>query len=123
MRELRNGLGFPLEAFAQLRVPGKMFRQDFYSDVAVQPGVAGAIHFAHAAGSSRCDNFIGPQACTRSERHGTPNGRRLYLLPEPVTANGDVLVLGRCDEVESVPHLMAASTPLYGLSFSNPRRI
>src|SRR6478736_9571289 len=63
-----------------VRDAGKMFGQHLDGDFAVLPGIAGAIDFAHSAGSSRRDNLVGAQACAGSERHSNLSGRRLYLL-------------------------------------------
>ena len=79
MRELGNGASLALETFAEFRIAGKMVRQDFDGDIAVQSRIAGAVNFAHPAGSSGRDDLVRAQACACSERHGNPNGGRLYL--------------------------------------------
>ncbi len=44
-----DGLGFTLKTFTQVSAVGEMFGEDFDGNHAVQPGVGGAIHFAHTA--------------------------------------------------------------------------
>jgi hypothetical protein len=56
--------------------------------------------FQHLIG---CDDFVRTQACAGSERHGHPNGRRLYLL------------------CKSTPSSMRAIT--HRPDFSNPSRM
>src|SRR4029453_18565467 len=45
-----------------LGIGGEDVWKDFQRDVAIQFGVAGAIHLTHSAGAKRRQNFVGPQA-------------------------------------------------------------
>jgi hypothetical protein len=49
MVERGQDLGFPLEAREPIRVAGEGLRKDLERDVAVEPGVTGAVDLAHAA--------------------------------------------------------------------------
>ena len=51
--ELRDALGFPIEAVAELRVRGEKRGQDFDGDVASEAGVAGFVDLAHSARAER----------------------------------------------------------------------
>ena len=52
MIERRDRARLALEALAQLRVGRERRRQDLDRDRAVEPRVAGAVDFAHAAGAN-----------------------------------------------------------------------
>jgi hypothetical protein len=47
-----------IEPLWQFRIGGKMLRQHLGRYVPAQPGVSSAVHFTHAAGTNRRDNFI-----------------------------------------------------------------
>ena len=59
---------FTFEAQEAIGIVGKQIRQDFQCDVAVEPGVARAIHLAHAPGADQPEDFIGAKA--RAGRQG-----------------------------------------------------
>lgn len=56
----------PLIQFGRRR---KMGSKNLDGDRAVEPGVAGKIHFTHTAGSERRLNFIKAKLCARGQRH------------------------------------------------------
>ena len=58
MIQRREHLRFTLEARHVLRVVGQRRGQHFDGDVAVQLGIAGAVHLAHAARADWCKNLI-----------------------------------------------------------------
>jgi hypothetical protein len=64
-----DGPRFPIEPGAGAGVAGEFSRQHLDRDRAVEPGVAGLVHFAHAAGSERFDDFVGSEPRTRSGVH------------------------------------------------------
>ena len=64
-----SGTGLLLEAAETFRIAGEGCGQDFDGYVARQPGIAGAVDFAHAAGTERAYNFIGPEFDTGRQRH------------------------------------------------------
>jgi hypothetical protein len=53
-----DGPRFLLKAPQPLAVSGERLGQNFHRDIAPQPGVAGAIHFAHAARTQRRLDFV-----------------------------------------------------------------
>jgi hypothetical protein len=63
----RAGLLF--EAMEAVRVRGKRRGKNLDGDFASQPGVPGAVHFAHAPGAKEVDDLVRAQSDTRRERH------------------------------------------------------
>ena len=61
---------FTLEACAALRISGGIVRQDFQRDVALQPGIAGAIDLAHAARAEPRTDLVWTETSARGEGHG-----------------------------------------------------
>jgi hypothetical protein len=64
-----NRTSFPLESFTCLGLGGDVLRQDFDGDRAIEARVSGPVHFAHATGTKRGDDFIRPKPSMRRERH------------------------------------------------------
>ena len=62
VRERRDRLGFALEAGAAIRVLRNQRRKDLDGDVAIETGVAGAIHLAHPAFTERAGHDIRTEA-------------------------------------------------------------
>ncbi len=60
MIQRRQGFGFALEASESIGVLGKPLGQDFDGDIAIELGVAGAIHLAHSAFTNFFSNGIRP---------------------------------------------------------------
>jgi hypothetical protein len=58
-------LRFPLESREALDVEDKRLRDHLEGDVAIQPGVAGAIHFPHPAGPDGILNLVVAEAGAR----------------------------------------------------------
>jgi hypothetical protein len=83
-----NGLCFPLQTLPQTGIGSKIRRQNLDGDTALQPRIASAIHFAHAACSERREDFIRPEFRTRAQRRKT-RGRsskpsnQVWRLAEP----------------------------------------
>ena len=65
----RDCLGLAFETLLEFRVSGEMCGQNLDGDVASEARVAGAIHFAHAAGAERRLNFVGAKLAARGESH------------------------------------------------------
>ena len=63
------GAGFLLEAAQAIGVGGQRLGQDLDGDFAVQPGVVGAINFAHSARAKRGADFILPEDRSGSQGH------------------------------------------------------
>jgi hypothetical protein len=57
------GASFPLEAF------GEFLLRDFDRNCAIQPGVAGLIHLAHAACADSCPDLVRAKTSSSRERH------------------------------------------------------
>ena len=70
MRELRDRAGLAVEALAELRIGGEGFGKNLDRDGAIEPRVAGLVHLAHAAGTNRGEDFIGPETSSEGQRHG-----------------------------------------------------
>ena len=75
MRQRGNGASFALEAFANLGVAGRLVRQHLDGDRAIEPQIAGAEHFAHAASTQAAADLVlqhpgagPPRLC----RHASP---------------------------------------------------
>ena len=64
-----NGAGFAFEAGAQIFAFGDVFGQDLDGDGAVEPGVAGFVHLAHAAGAERGEDLVGAEFVASVEGH------------------------------------------------------
>ena len=58
MIERREDLRFAFEAREAIGIEGEQLGQDFEGDVAIQLGVARAIHLAHSAAAERREDFI-----------------------------------------------------------------
>ena len=56
--ELRDGARFQVEARAELRIGRQRLGQDFHRDEPIEPGVAGFVDLAHAAGAERAEDFV-----------------------------------------------------------------
>ena len=70
-----DGLGFALEPLLQLRVASDVRGQDFDGDRAVEAGVAGFVHLAHAASPEGGDDLIRTKPNAGGERHDPPGER------------------------------------------------
>src|SRR5262249_11752713 len=75
----------PLESRAPRRIVGNICRQHLDGDVAIQPGVARAIHLAHPAFAEQGDNLIRTEARADVTRHREPSIRnRIARRAEPL---------------------------------------
>ena len=63
MIQCGRGARFLLEAAQTVGIGGKAARQHFDGDIAPQPRIARAIHFAHPAGSDEGDDFVRAETC------------------------------------------------------------
>jgi hypothetical protein len=68
VRERGEYLRIALRASEPLGIAGKHVRQHFERDVSLQPRIAGAVDFAHAAGAEQGGHLI--DADTRAGREG-----------------------------------------------------
>jgi hypothetical protein len=78
--ECCHGAGFPLETLAVLGVAGKVRRQHFDRDGAVETFVARAINLAHAAGPDGRENFVWSQMAAGFNWHSVT---QLSLIDPP----------------------------------------
>ena len=71
MRMFQGGkrLRFPLEAGKPLGITGEGVGKYLEGNLAVQPGVAGAIHLAHSARAKRRDDLVRPDPGTDTYGH------------------------------------------------------
>ena len=65
-----NGFGFALEAEFARGIRGKMRRQDFDGDGAIEACIASAVDFTHSARAQGREYFVWTELSTWSERHG-----------------------------------------------------
>lgn len=70
MIQRRDRAGFAIEPFEQVGVGGELFGENLDCDRAIEPRVAGPVHFAHATGPDRRHNLVRSESSTRRERHG-----------------------------------------------------
>ena len=64
--ERRERLRFAFETRASVAIAGDRGRQDLEGDIATEPGIAGAIHLAHASGADGTLDFINANASART---------------------------------------------------------
>src|SRR5262245_33047601 len=69
MIELRDRPRFAVEAFAEERIGCERLRKNLDGDDAVQAGIAGAIHLAHAAGSQCGLDLVRAEPAACGQRH------------------------------------------------------
>ena len=72
MRERRDGACFGLEPPAHLGIGGDVGGHHLDGDFAIEPEIASAIDFPHAAGSERRQDFVLRDAGTGGQAHGSP---------------------------------------------------
>lgn len=82
MVEGRQRLRLALEAHQAIGIAGNRFGQHLQRHVAIELGVAGAIHLAHPAGSEQGDHVVGADAGAGGERHV----QQRIIGEEPVAA-------------------------------------
>ena len=70
MVERREHLGLALEPGDADRDRREGIGEDLDGDVALQPGVAGAVDLAHAAGADRAGDLVRTQAGAGAQGHG-----------------------------------------------------
>ena len=69
MRERGNGLGLAFETRERLTVVCETLGQDLDCHVTVQPGIPGAIHFAHATRAEGRQDLVGSETRAGGQRH------------------------------------------------------
>ncbi len=79
-----DGLRLALEALLQIGVGRDVLGQHLDGDRAIQAGVAGLVHFTHAARAEGGLDFIGAEGGAGFERHGSVDGYARFELLEPV---------------------------------------
>ena len=80
MVQLRNRLGFALEAGFALRAFGEVLREDLDRYGPVQAGVFGFIDLTHAPSPNGCKDLVGTQACSRVQGHRMSIGHLTRLV-------------------------------------------
>src|SRR5258706_846085 len=70
MGESGHRLGLPLETREDVRIIREASGKDLDGDVAIEPGVPGAVDLAHAAGAKGLDDLVGPESGTTAQYHG-----------------------------------------------------
>ena len=69
MIQRRDGARLTFEALSCISLVGHVSRKNLDGNAAVEPGIAGAIHFAHAARSKRPENLVRPKPCAGRQPH------------------------------------------------------
>ena len=67
MRQRRDRPGFALEPRAPVGILCERRRKDFDGDVALEPGIARAIHLAHASCAKRLGHYVGTETGARGK--------------------------------------------------------
>ena len=75
-------LRLALETGDAIRITCEGFRQDLQRDLAIQLGIARAIHLAHAARSEGGTNFVRAEASAGEQRHEAPDDRLALIVVE-----------------------------------------
>ncbi len=70
MIQRRNCPSLALHPLFEIEIVGEVCRQNLDGNIAPQPCIASAIHFAHAAGAERRQDFIGTELSARGQGHG-----------------------------------------------------
>jgi hypothetical protein len=70
--QLGDGAGLALEALLQVGRGGEVLRQDLDRDLAVEPRIAGAINFTHAARAGGRSDFVWAKPGSGVQRHECP---------------------------------------------------
>ena len=69
MAECGDGTGFLLETPEAVGIGGEGGGQNLDGDIASQALIAGAVNLAHSASTDECNEFVGSEFRTGSERH------------------------------------------------------
>src|SRR5262245_11643380 len=69
MRQRRDGLRFPLESRASIRIGRDAWRQHFDRDVATESRVARPIDLAHSSRANDAQDFVGTQSSATFQGH------------------------------------------------------
>ena len=72
MLKLRDDLGFPFEAGAQLGAGHQLRVQNFDGDRPLQSRITGAIHFTHTARAEGRFDFVGAKSGASGQSHRSP---------------------------------------------------
>ena len=83
MRQRRHGVRLALEAGAAGGVAGDIRGEHLDRHLAPQPGVARAVHLAHAARTERPDDLVHSEPATGGERHSARVQARRPSAPPP----------------------------------------
>lgn len=68
----RGGASFALESLPTLGIPAELFRQYLDSHFAAEANVPRPVHFSHASGAERSDDFVRTQARAGRQTHPDP---------------------------------------------------
>ncbi len=64
-----SGASFPLESLPALGIPPELFGQYLDRHFAAEAHVPRPVHFSHASGAERSDDFVGTQASAGRQTH------------------------------------------------------
>src|SRR5262249_30577697 len=79
MIESRSGTRFSGESLNGSAILHQVFWQNFDSNLAFKPRIAGAIDLAHAACADRGENFIVTEFCANTESHSLKKIRGFFV--------------------------------------------
>ena len=69
MCQRSHGTRFEFEALAEILAFGDVFGQNLNGDETIETGVTSLVHFAHAAGAKRREDFVRSDLVSCKERH------------------------------------------------------
>jgi len=87
MVQRRDQARFAPETLEELRRRGEPRRQHFDRDESIEPAVAPAVHFAHAAGAEQVLELVRPEPCSRLNVQGAPPPPHPESYGNPVGRN------------------------------------
>jgi hypothetical protein len=67
--EGRQDTSLSFETSQPFRIRDEQGGKNLERHLTLQPDIAGAVHFPHAAGAERADDLVPTDSCTRRPRH------------------------------------------------------
>src|SRR4029079_5291823 len=93
MFDLRNRASLALESLTELSIGGKRWRKNLDGDGAIEPCIAGLVHFAHAAGTNQRQDLVRAKTSSGVQSQWRVAG----IISKSICATGDSICRGRAD--------------------------